>query len=171
MKKIFLFLVCAASITAIRAQEKQPIQLAAGVNIGIPVGNFSKSHSFGFGFEGQGEYMVAEKVGLIGSLGYTHFLGKNLDGYYYDYKVKGVGVIPILAGARYYSTEQVFVGGKLGLGVFTGGGSGTGFNFAPQVGYNTDKFQAVLAFNLLSQEGGNASFLGLSGVYKFASKK
>lgn len=171
MKKFLLFFVCAASVAVTKAQLKQPIEFGAGVNVAIPVGNFSKGYSFGFGFEGQGEYRLAEKASVLATIGYTHFLGKKITGYYFDYKNKAVGTIPILVGGRYYATDEIFVGGRLGISVFTGGGSGSGFTFAPQVGYDTEKFQALLGFNLLSQAGGNASYFGLSGIYKFPSKK
>lgn len=171
MKKMFLSLIGAASFLISSAQTKAPIEWGAGVNLAIPVGNFSKGYSFGFGFEGNGEYRFSEQGSGIASIGYTHFLGKKVDGYYYDYKNKGVGAIPILVGGRFYPNEQFFVGGKLGISIFTNEGGGTGFTFAPQAGYDAGQFQALLSFNLLTQNGGNASYFGLSGIYKFAAKK
>ena len=167
MKKIVLILACAVSLTVAKAQQKT-IQWGAGLNIGVPVGDFSQTHSFGIGFEGQAEYPIATQASLVGSLGFTNFFGKKDD--YYDYKYKSAGIIPILVGARFYPTEQFFVGGKLGYGIFTGEGGGGAFNFVPQVGYNAPQYQVSLGFHLLSRDGGNASYLGLTGIYKFQTK-
>jgi hypothetical protein len=168
MKKIILMFVLATSVVLVNAQSKQ-IEFGAGINIGVPVGDFGKAYSFGIGAEGQGEYALSENASLVGSLGYTNFFGKKDK--FYEYKYKNVGIIPILVGARYYPSEQFFVGGKLGYGIFTGGGSGGSFNFVPQVGYNVSDFQVTLDFHLLAQNGGNASYFGVSGIYKFTAKK
>ncbi len=167
MKKIFLLFVCAASFGLANAQSAKPVEFSAGVNLGLPIGDFGKSHSFGFGFEGLGEYKISDAASLTGSLGYTHFIGKEI---VEGFKAKGLGVIPILVGGRYYPSNEFFVGAKLGYGIFTGGGDGGAFTLVPQVGYNAEKYQLALGYNFLSQSGGNASYFGLSGVYKFSNK-
>jgi len=139
---------------------------AGGLNLALPVGDFNLTHNFGIGVQLQGEYKFSENLSGVATTGYTNFFGKDYGG---GFKAANVGLIPILAGIRYYPAETFFFGGQIGYGIFTGGGGGApkGFDYKPQIGYNAENFQLIFAFEGVSVTGGTLSNLGLTGVYKF----
>lgn len=161
MKKVLL--VAAFTVAGfIGANAQKDFKLGAGVNVGLPIGDAGDISSFTAGVELQGELGFSETVKGIGTVGYNHFFGKDLGG---GVKLK-YGAIPILVGARVYPSEQFFLGGQIGYGVFTGDADGGGFAYKPQVGYDAGKFQLALSYNAIS-DNGTISWLGLSGVVKF----
>lgn len=161
MKKVFL----AAAFTVagfIGLNAQKDFKLGAGINVGLPVGDIKNSTNFAIGAELQGELSFTEKVKGLATIGYTHFLGKEV--------LPGVkpkfGAVPILVGTRGYLSEQFFISGQIGYGFFTGDADGGGFAYKPQVGYDAGKFQLALSYNAIS-DNGTISWLGLSGVVKF----
>ena len=168
MKKIFFCALILGAAVAVNAQDKpgKNVQFSGGVRFGLPVGDFHLSHTFGIGAELQAEYKASPNVSLTGTTGFTNFIGKTETWDGYKYKYDAVGYIPILVGARYYPSQNVFIGGKAGYGILTGAGSGGAFNFEPQVGYNADKFQLALGYNALV-DNGTLGHLGVTAVYKF----
>ena len=174
MKKL-LFL--AVSFTALpftaNAQPKEGLGFGAGVRASLPIGDFSKSHSFGVGAELQAEYGFAENFSGIFTTGYTSFFGKTVDmGGGVEVKYDAQGYIPFLAGARYYAAPSFFIGGQIGYGLFTGnGGSSGAFNYQPQVVYNGSSYQVTLNYNGLSKNSSTTSHLGLAAVFLFGGDK
>jgi hypothetical protein len=168
MKKvIFLVFVLAASF-AVHAQSGagKSVQFGGGIRFGLPTGDFHLSHSVGIGAELQAEYRLNQNASLTGTTGFTNFIGKSADYLGYKVKYESVGYIPVLVGARYYATQNVFLGGKVGYGILTGESGGGAFNFEPQVGYNAEKFQLALGYNALVDDG-TLGHLGVTAVYKF----
>lgn len=173
MKKALLVLAIIVSTSiSVNAQAPSGFQFGAGLHLGLTVGDFSNSHTMGIGGELQGEYGFSEKVSAVITTGYTHFVGKSVTESGISFVYDNAGLIPIVAGARYYATPKFFVGAQAGAGIFTFmGESVTGFNWQPQIGYNAEKFQIILNYNGLSKDGTTTSHLGLSGIYKFGGKK
>lgn len=169
MKKTVLILsFLIGSVVAVNAQAPDGFQFGGGVRLGLPIGDFSDSHSFGIGAELQGEYGFSEKFSGVITGGYTSFFGKSIDILGTSVKVDAVGLIPIIAGVRVYPSESVFIGAQAGLGILTGSGSSeTAFNWQPQIGYNAEKFQIALNYNGLSKDGSTLSHIGLTGIFKF----
>jgi hypothetical protein len=168
MKKILFLAVLLAAGVMVNAQTStgKNVQFSGGLRFGLPVGNFHLSHTIGIGAELQAEYKFQPNASVTGTTGFTNFIGKSETYYGYKYKMDAVGYIPILVGARYYPSEKAFVGARLGYGILTGAGSGGGFNFEPQVGYNTDKYQLALGYNALVNDG-TLGHLAVTAVYKF----
>lgn len=165
MKKvIFLVFVLAASVAVYAQSSGAKTGFSGGVRFALPLGNFHLTHSVGIGAELQAEHKLSPNTSLTGTTGYTNFIGKSEKYSGYNIKYDAVGYIPLLVGARYYPTQNVFVGGKAGYGILTG--SGGAFNFEPQIGYNTEKFQLALGYNALVDDG-TLGHLGVSAVYKF----
>jgi hypothetical protein len=172
MKKLAIVLtVIGASVftTQVKAQSKSSsgdFHFAAGLDLGLPVGDAHNISSFVLGGRLQGEYNFNENVTGVGSISYDHYFGKDLGG-----GVKlNYGAVPIMVGPRFYPSENFFVGAQVGVGFFTGDASGSGFAYAPQVGYNADNFQAILAYNAISKNGTIAN-IGLTFLYKFGGGK
>ena len=173
MKKVLLvatFVV--AGFIGAYAQPAEGFTFGAGVRLGLPIGDFGDVSSFGVGGELQGEIGFSDMVSGVITTGYTSFFGK-------DYEVLGVtvngestGYIPILVGARVYPSTNFFIGAQIGYGLITGNGdSEGGFNYQPQVGYNTEKFQLALNYNGLSINSVNLGHIGLTGIFKFGGSK
>ena len=117
MKKLAVVLTFIGS-TIICTQSKAQksgagdFHLAAGLNVGLPVGDIHNVSSFVLGGKIQGEYSFSENVTGAVTTGYDHYFGKDLGGYKVNF-----GAIPILVGPRFYPSENFFVGAQIGLGV------------------------------------------------------
>jgi hypothetical protein len=159
MKKVLL--VATFVVAGFIGANAQDFQFGAGPTIGLPIGDAGDISSFVVGAEVQGELKFSDMVSGVGTIGYSHFLGKDFGGYKLSY-----GAVPILVGARVYPSEQFFIGGQIGYGFFTGDASGSGFAYRPQVGYNASSFQLALAYNGVS-DNGTISWIGLTGIFKF----
>lgn len=162
MKKVILSLAIIAAALTTQAQDDKSFQLGGGINLGLPIGDAGDISSFAIGGELQGELGLSDNVKGLATVGYTHFIGKDLGG---GFKVN-YGIIPILVGARIYPSEKFFLSGQIGYGKMTGDADGGGFAYKPQVGYDAGKFQLALSYNAVSNDG-TFSWLGLSGIFKF----
>jgi hypothetical protein len=167
-RMVFLFSLIAVLIT-VNAQQTKPktnkFFFAGGINLGLPIGDFSDTRSVGIGIELQPEYNVNGKAAMYGSVGYTEFFGKKFD--FEDAENLSSGLIPVLIGGKVYISPQFFIGAKAGLGILTGWGSGVGFDYQPQFGFNGRNYQVNFGYNGLSSEGVTLSSLSLSVLYKF----
>jgi hypothetical protein len=184
MKKLLLALavLCASVITSNAQMTAGDFKFGAGVHLGLPIGDFHNFSSFGFGAELQGEYAFEQNLTGVATTGYTYFVGKSFDeGAAGSYKFN-YGHIPVLVGARYYASEQFFVGAQIGYGHYSvsvsgdngfngGGGSSGGFEYRPQVGYNANPLQLILSYDGTSVTGGTFSQIGLSAIYTFGGGK
>ena len=169
MKRIlFVFLVLAVSISTVKAQSS--FTFGAGARLGLPIGDFGDSHSFGVGVELQGEVTVSDNFGIVVNTGYTQFFGKTVDFMGTSVKYDGVGYIPILAGVHVYPSSKFFIGAQAGYGILTGGGSSGAFNWQPSLGINTENFQIALNYNALTKDGSTLGHIGLTGIFKLAGK-
>jgi hypothetical protein len=184
MKKLLLSIavLCTTAIVSKAQMAAGDFHFGAGIHLGLPVGDFHNVSSFGIGGELQGEYAFTENVTGVATTGYTYFAGKSFDdGIGGTYKAN-YGHIPIIVGARYYATEQVFFGAQIGYGHYSvsvsgtnigngaSGGSG-GFEYRPQVGYNANPIQFILSYDGTSVSGGTFSQIGLSALYTFGGGK
>ncbi|MCR6720588.1 MAG: hypothetical protein NVV59_09890 [Chitinophagaceae bacterium] len=170
MKRILIAFSClfAISFTA-SAQPSEGLSFGAGLRASLPIGDFADGYSFGIGAELQAEYGFSSNLSGVFTTGYSSFFGKEVDlGGGITYKPDAVGYIPLLAGIRYYAAETFFIGGQVGYGLLTGGGSSSGaFNYQPQIGYNAGSFQLTLNYNALSKNSSTSSHIGLGAIYKF----
>lgn len=169
MKKAILILsLITGSAVMLNAQAPEGFQFGAGIRAGLPVGDFGDTHSFGIGGELQGEYGFSKDFSGIFTTGFSHFFGKEETIGNITVEYEGVGLIPILAGVRYYPSSNVFIGAQAGLGILTGNNnSEAGFNWQPQVGFNTEHFQVALNYNGLTKDGSTLGHIGLTGIFKF----
>jgi Outer membrane protein beta-barrel domain len=176
MKKLFLAVIAfSLSIVGVQAQSQAKtggFKFGVGVDLALPTGNFGTVTSFGIGGQVQGEYMLADNISGIASVGYQSFIGKSFpDGAGGTFKYS-YGLIPILVGARFYPSEQFFVGAQIGVGLLHASFQGisansSGFDYLPQVGYVAGPLQFTLGYNGVSASGGTFGSLQLSAVYTF----
>lgn len=161
MKKKGLFSLALCLVLAgVNAQTG--FKFGVGLNTSLPVGNMSNISSFALGAEVQGEYGFNGQLSGIVTTGYTHFFEKSNNGLKF-------GVVPLIAGARFYATEDFFIGGQLGYGFFTSNGGGGGFTYKPQLGYKFGNVQLTGSYQAVSNNG-TIGWAGLSGVFTFGGK-
>ena len=160
MKKAFLaaaFVV--AGFIGAKAQD-EGFRFGAGVKAAAPIGDFGKVSSFGIGAEVQGEYMFSANFSGLGSIGYTHYLEKD------DSGADG-GIVPILAGIRFYPAPEFFVGAKAGVAISTSKGGGSAFNYLPHIGYNSESFQISLGYDAWTKNSFTSGAIAATGIIKF----
>lgn len=157
------FSIAALSFGAANAQDNSGFHIAGGARLALPIGTFGDIQGIGFGAELQGEYGFAEKVTGVISAGYTTFTSKTIGGF----STGSFGIIPVLAGVRFYPSTQFFLGAKAGVSIGTQTGAGSNFTYEPQVGYNAEKFQVSLGYNAISGNGATLGSIGASFLYKF----
>jgi hypothetical protein len=106
-KIIFISLYCVLIGTSLFGQSR--FNAGASFNIGFPTGSFSDLAKTGIGGSAIGEFAFSEKVSVTLSASYQNFPGKGegfaVQGEVYDFSVNA---IPILAGVRYYFSQEFF---------------------------------------------------------------
>ncbi len=175
MKKLFLVLAIAAIATSAIAQEDtrdKPFLFSIGLEGALPVGDFGDAYSFGIGGTVQGEYKAAEDLGITLNAGYITYSGKDITVSGVGiFKVPSFGLIPVLAGVKYYFGGGAYAHGQLGAGFGTDEGDGVNFMYSPGLGYLfAPGFDAELKYTGLSSSGedtGSANSIGLRLAYNF----
>lgn len=176
MKKLFTFVTLVLLLVGFtNAQSINKIKLGVGPYIGFPMGTFGDVTSIGFGVIAQGEYDFGNQ--LIGTVttGYLSFSGKEVQGF----KNGTWSVIPILVGAKYFFTPNIYGAGQLGLNMvsydipsttifgFTYGGgsvSDSEFGFNIGVGYDMGNLDFLVKYGTFASD---ASTISLTALYKF----
>jgi hypothetical protein len=160
-------------------------QLSAGLDLGLPTGDFSNIASTGFGGSVRYDGALGGKLGWSASVGYMSFSGKT-------YNINNVAIpfgntsnVPLNGGIKYYFSEagHGFYGGLdlsvnfLSTYVYTyNSGNGGGYNLQsdsqskfginPGVGYRLDTWDFSMRYNAV----GDFSYLGIRAAYVFAKK-
>ena len=176
MKKLLLFLTIATTVTSVNAQKSKtdkPLLFSLGLEGALPVGDFGDTHSFGIGGSLQGEYKADTDLGITLNAGYITYSGKEVTfpqpiG---TIKMESFGLIPILAGVKYYFGGGAYAHGQLGIGMGTDEGQGSNFMYSPGIGYMfAPGLDAELKYTGLSSSGentGSANSVGLRLAYNF----
>lgn len=131
-KSVLLSLIASCIISAGFSQKKDNIKLSVGAELALTTGNFSNTHSFGIGGTGQLEIPIQEKLNGVAYSGIMFYNGKSAGT---GIKSKGLTVIPVRVGIKYFLTGSVYTNLQAGLGFIGGYGTGTAFSYSPQVGY------------------------------------
>lgn len=175
---IFMAMIAFAFIFTQNAQAQQgDFKINPGLELGVPIGDFGKATSIGFGATVKGLYNVSDDGQVELTLGYLSFSGKKVGGY----KIGNYGIIPIMAGYR-HNFDGFYGEGQLGLasvsykvpsetymGVTIGGGtySSTEFSWALGVGYNFDNFDLSARYQAIQASGGALGWFGIRVGYNF----
>lgn len=162
--KLLLFVMLAAfTLSSVKAQTNadMPFKIGIGGMIGLPVGDYSDFADLAFGFDLLGEYAVAPSFALTLSAGYVDWVKKSgFSG--------NAGLIPILAGAKYYFSDMLYGSIQAGISIGTDSDSESAFTFAPSLGYKlSDSFDLSLKYQSATKNSSDASFLGLRLGYTF----
>ena len=145
---------------------KKPV-ISAGAELALPVGDFKEGYKFGLGVTAQGEYPAAEKLGVTLSAGYLSFSGKTFEFLGQKYKNEAQGIIPVMAGAKYYFADNIYGHAQAGVSFFNNG-VGAAFTWSPGVGIKaSENIDVLVKYQSASKDGSTASFLGARVAYTF----
>jgi hypothetical protein len=155
--------------------SKKPISFNAGVELGLPLGDFSDIYSFGVGATVQANYQLNPKIDLTLNTGYLNYFGKTVDAGSVSVKYGNLGVIPVLAGARYWLTENIYGAAQLGISFWSINGTASAsnassennFTWSPAIGYRVSKFDISLKYNSINASESSLNSLGLRAAYNF----
>ncbi len=171
MKKVLLTAAIVAALFSSKAQskrDKEDLKFNAGVEVGLPIGDFNKVNSIGFGASVMGEYAATEEVGITLSAGFLTFSGKTYDlGGFGSVKGSSQSIIPVLAGVKYHFTEKVYGHAQVGLSFLNNGG-GSAFTYAPTIGIMaSENIDISLKYQALTKNSVTLGFIGLRAAYTF----
>lgn len=164
-KSVLLSLIGTCIITAAIAQKKDNVKLSVGAELAFTTGNFSNTHSFGIGGTGQLEIPIQEKLNGVAYSGIMFYNGKSAGA---GLKNKGLTVIPVRVGVKYFLTGSVYTNLQAGLAFIGGYGTGTSFSYSPQIGYEfqTNSGKSIdLTFKYDAYTKGSLSSFGFRLAY------
>lgn len=161
MKKLILAIAIVAFTTiGAQAQSGKPTTLSIAANIGIPT---SEGLSLAYGADFQADFAVASTTKITGSVGYEGYSWKGGGG--------SIGIVPILAGVKFFfgETGKMYGHAQLGYGAYTGkGSSGGAFAYAPSIGYYVSpNFDLALKYLASSKNSYTTGSLNLRAAYNF----
>lgn len=114
MKKvIFVLLVLTFFIGTANAQ-KGKMHVGAGLELGLPVGDWSDAAGTGIGGTARFEYAFTKQIVGIFTAGYISFGGDKIANVEYSYSA-----IPFLPGVKYYFQNGLYGMAELGLHFFS----------------------------------------------------
>lgn len=172
MKKVLLIAALTAVSFAGFAQDDKggkKLSFSVGVEAALPIGDYADSYSIGIGGTVQGDYNVNDKFAITLNSGYITYSGKSIDlgSGFGSIKISSLGVIPVLAGAKYSFTENIYGSAQLGMSFLSGSGSGSGFTYAPGIGAKFSNFDILVKYTGISVTGGTFNNIGLRAAYNF----
>jgi len=150
-------------------------RFSIGGELALPSGTYGDAAGTGFGGSLRYEYPMGSNLGLMLTAGYLMYGTKTAEsgvaGFSYKYEYSQ-SMIPILAGLKYYFTEQQegFYGMvQLGMSLMTSKtttsftigstttssedtGNNSAFTYGPGIGYHLANFDFGLAYNLFSYD-------------------
>jgi hypothetical protein len=142
-------------------------EIKGGFHGGFPIGDLTDATSFNIGLDVSALFEVydATKVGV--ATGYTHFFGKTVDlPVIGKVSFEDFGFLPIAAALEYNFTEDMYVGGDLGLAFALSKGTKNdiSFYFQPKFGYKlTNEIDAFGSLKFID----NGTIIGVGFGYKF----
>lgn len=177
MKKVFIFSFVFIFAGFAAFAQKGNNQISAGVDLGLPIGNFGESSKLGIGGTAKGMYGIGTAGQIELTVGYTSFGAKESS----SAMKASIGIIPVFAGYRHH-INQFYLEPQLGLsiirskasvdiggmGSYSGSSSTTAFGWAVGAGYVFDSFDLSIRYQSASKEGGSLGFFGLRFGYNFS---
>lgn len=107
--------------------ERNNLNLRAGPEAGLPVGDFGKTHNFGIGASALLDVPLARRFSLTFYAGLRSFGGKE--------QLKRATIYPLRAGVNYKLSPDFYVSGQIGESIVHYGVSKTNVSQAPGIGY------------------------------------
>ncbi len=146
MKKLLIIAVFTA-FSYVTTAQNTGFRIGGGISVDIPVSNLDGA-SIGVGVDLLGQYGISSSLAITGDVGYHSIFAKDDD-------AESLGIIPIRAGIRFFpSATNLYLGGKVGVGILTGGGDGSTTAYSFGAGYKMDeKLDIGLSYDGYSKNG------------------
>ncbi|MFI5218669.1 MAG: outer membrane beta-barrel protein [Bacteroidia bacterium] len=164
--KFILAAVCLLLNPAITMAQSG--RFSIGPEMGIPVGDFSRYASLGFGGTVGYEYPIGDKIGIGLRAGYITFGGKDGNA--------SQAIIPLQAFFKYYflAVQDGFyamgsVGMTNGKANVNGAESSTKLSYAPELGYHLANIDLGFRYQLVSTESYTTSWIGIRFAFVFGN--
>ncbi|MCB0730200.1 MAG: outer membrane beta-barrel protein [Ignavibacteriae bacterium] len=172
MKKVVAILaVLFLFMGTVNAQQGQ-MHLGAGLELGLPIGDWSDAAGTGIGGTARFEYAFNSQIVGMLTAGYISFGGDEVGGFSYSYSA-----IPFLPGVKYYFQPGLYGMAELGLHFFSvdieypegfgsffavdGSSSSSEFSLCLGAGYETKVGDnLILDANVKFAVVSNANYLG-----------
>ena len=174
MKKLLLATIILLTVASVKAQNKGmssdgSIQFSIGVEPSLPIGDFHTiGYTFGIGGSLQGEYKASSDLGITLSAGYITYSAKDITVSGFTFKAPSYGIVPVLAGFKYYFSPKVYGHGQLGVSIGTSSGATSNFTYSPGIGfYVSNNIDLLLKFTGISGNGGSLNSVGARLAYNF----
>lgn len=160
MKKLILIMT-AVTLTTLSAlaQDSKPVALSIAGNIGIPT---TSGLSLAYGADLQADFAVAPTTKITASIGYEGYSWKGGGG--------NSGLVPLLAGAKFFFGEgnKIYGHAQIGYSFSTETGGGGAFAYAPSLGYYVNpNFDIALKYLAASKNGYTTGSVNLRLAYNF----
>lgn len=154
MRKFVLFFILSFCVAT---TAKAQMTIGPGLELAIPIGDWSGVANFGIGATGQFQYNLNDKMAITGTTGYIHFLS---DG------EGSMGMIPLQAGFKYYFVENAYGMAQLGLhftrfSAFGYSDTSTDFSFGIGGGYEIELGNMMLDLGARFQLIDDGNYLGI----------
>lgn len=126
-----------AQTTSQNPSTTSSVRLSAGVDAGLPVGDFSDTHNWSIGGSLQADIPVVKQLFVTVNGGYNNIFGKKINNTSLSYT--DVQLIPVKAGLKYFPVQNVYIQGEAGASFLINksdlaANNSTAFVYAPQVG-------------------------------------
>ena len=178
MKKLTKFIAALLLITAFTNNSDAQFKVSAGLELAMPLGDFSNLASFGAGISAGGEFALGDNMGLTGQVGYIYLAPA--DGFASAY------MMPFQAGFKYYFDSNeggLYAHAQVGMhtlsvttqdyeffGVTIPGitSSSTDLSYGVGAGYLiNEKIDIGARYNIISGNGGSSNYIGIRTAYNF----
>jgi hypothetical protein len=153
MKYLLAGIALIGATTMATAQENR---FSAGLELGLPVGDWSDFVGIGLGVSLGFELPVGDNLGLIAQAGYMSFAGKDVEILGVTFEGKSQGIIPIQVGAKYYfsdNQEGLYAGLLTGLHMTSVKVTETNVNLATGAVTTSEKTETNSNFGLAPMIG------------------
>jgi hypothetical protein len=161
-------------LTFIVAASGAMAQISAGLELGLPLGDFGDGSNLGFGASARYDGAIKEKLAWTATIGYLSYGLKSSSG------ASGhTSMIPIMGGIKYYFSEDnsgFYGGADIGFvpitvsvdvpGFGSASASETRFGFSPGLGYRLGQLDFAVRYNLIS----DFNTIGIRAAFVFGKK-
>ena len=147
MKKLLFFAVF--TVFAFTASSAQG-QFRAGIDVGLPIGDFSDFYSFNVQLDVSMLWEIAESFDAGVITGYSHSFGEDIDGF----DVEDAQFLPIAGAARYMLSDAFSLGADIGYALGVDDGNDGGFYYRPRVAYGiSENADIVFSYTGVALDG------------------
>jgi hypothetical protein len=156
MRRLFLIgLIAFGFVFTTTAQEG----FKGGVNIGIPVGDFSDYYSFNISVDVSHIWEVSDQFDAGATAGYSHGFG--------DSGFDDAQFLPLAGVGRFKASDEFSIGIDLGYAIGINDGNDGGFYYRPIAAYSvSDGLDITASYAGVSLDGASWATINVGAVFR-----